>query len=283
MQTDCQQLRTDVTSLQQIPAYPVSSTSAKITKAENELTTGATDCLNGISQQNTNLINQAGNEKNKSREAEVEWYLKGGFLKHTCGHRIISCPTKGRSGPSLRYSCYKCKVGDTLNYHVSKKRDVMHDEFVDLLRQVKLKPGIAKLFREIILSRWNIEYKDAIAQTKLINDQLEALTLRKSKVVDYFLDEKIDETTKDNKLSQIDTEIMQQKLKQVDADAYVNQKEEIVDGGMLFMSDPAAFWNIAGLETKKRIQDVLFTEGLVYDFDKGFEPPKLNKSYLLIE
>lgn len=230
---------------------------------------------------NVAIIN--GNMKNKSREAEVEWYLKGGFLRHTCGHRIISCPSRGRSGPSLRYSCYKCKVGDQLNYHVSRKRDLMHDEFVELLKQVKLKPGISKLFREIILSRWNVEYKDAIVQTKLINDQLETLTKRKSKVVDYFLDEKIDEATKDTKLSQIEAEIMQLKLKLVDADDYVSQKEEIVDGGMLFMSDPAAFWNIAGLESKKRIQDVLFPEGLVYDFDKGFEPPKLNKSYLLIE
>ncbi len=49
------------------------------------------------------------------------------------------------------------------------------------------------------------------------------------------------------------------------------------------MSDPAAFWNIASLESKKRIQDVLFPEGLVYDFDSGFEPPVLSKSYLLIE
>jgi hypothetical protein len=61
LQTDCQQLKTDVASLQQIPAYPVQSTASKISQGENALATGATDCLNGLSQQDTNLINQAGN------------------------------------------------------------------------------------------------------------------------------------------------------------------------------------------------------------------------------
>jgi Tfp pilus assembly major pilin PilA len=61
-QTDCQQAQTDITSLQQIPAYPVASTNAKVVKAESELSSGATDCLNGLNQGSSALINQAGSE-----------------------------------------------------------------------------------------------------------------------------------------------------------------------------------------------------------------------------
>jgi hypothetical protein len=60
LQTDCQQLKIDVARLQQIPAYPVQSIASKISQGENALATGATNCLNGINQQDTNLINQAG-------------------------------------------------------------------------------------------------------------------------------------------------------------------------------------------------------------------------------
>ena len=52
---------------------------------------------------------------------------------------------------------------------------------------------------------------------------------------------------------------------------------------MLFMSEPATFWNMAELPLKKRIQDLIFPEGLVYDCEDGFRTATLNKSYLLIK
>ncbi len=61
LQVDCQQLKTDVTSLEQIPAYPVQSTAAKISQGETALATGATDCLNGLNQKSSSLIIQANN------------------------------------------------------------------------------------------------------------------------------------------------------------------------------------------------------------------------------
>lgn len=64
LQNDCQTLRTDVSNLRQIPAYPVQSTASKISQGENYLSSGATDCLNGTSQQSTSLINQAASSFN---------------------------------------------------------------------------------------------------------------------------------------------------------------------------------------------------------------------------
>ena len=60
-------------------------------------------------------------------------------------------------------------------------------------------------------------------------------------------------------------------------------KEKIIDGALLFMSNPGMFWNQAPIDVKKRIQDTIFPEGLEYDCDKGFGTAKLASSYLLIQ
>ena len=60
------------------------------------------------------------------------------------------------------------------------------------------------------------------------------------------------------------------------------EKEQIIDGALLFMSDPGLFWNQGSIEIKKRVQDVIFPEGLSYDCKDGFGTAKLNESYQLI-
>lgn len=63
----------------------------------------------------------------------------------------------------------------------------------------------------------------------------------------------------------------------------MEDKESIIDGALMFMSEPASFWNLSGIELKKRVQDAIFPEGLTYDCEKGFRTPILSESYLLIK
>jgi len=48
------------------------------------------------------------------------------------------------------------------------------------------------------------------------------------------------------------------------------------------MENAGLFWNLSSIEVKKRVQDVIFPEGLIYDFDKGFGSVKLANSYQLV-
>ena len=72
-------------------------------------------------------------------------------------------------------------------------------------------------------------------------------------------------------------------LQRIDMDSYVNEKERIIDSALLFMSEPASYWNLASLSLKKRMQDLLFPEGLVYDCEEGFRTPVLSNTHLLIK
>jgi hypothetical protein len=76
---------------------------------------------------------------------------------------------------------------------------------------------------------------------------------KKSRIIDLFIDGKLTEDEKRSKIQQVEQEIAKQSLQRVDADKYVGEKDQIIDGALLFMSDSSSFWNLANLALKKRV------------------------------
>lgn len=230
-----------------------------------------------------NLAIVAGNIKNNSRQAEPEWPFRGGFLKHICGHCMTGgAPISGNGQPSARYCCVYCRAS-VLGRQVSKMRDTVHVEFLELLGRVRPTEETQRLFKAIVLRTWNEEFKDALVVSTRVDAELAELKHKKSRILDLFIEGKLNEAEKNAKIQQAEEEIAKQNLQRVEADAYVQEKEQIIDGAMLFMAEPETFWKLAELPLKKRIQDLIFPEGLVYDCEDGFRTPVLNKSYLLIQ
>lgn len=238
----------------------------------------------GIIEEKTYYRNQAildGNSKNYSRRAEPDWPLRGGFMKHTCGKPMTGSAPRGRNGPSPRYSCPVCK-GRDIGRAVSRQKEQVHDDFLKLMQAVRPKPGVQRLFKEVVLRQWNNEFKDLLQHTQKIEEELSALQKKKSRIIDLFIDEKLTEAEKTAKLAEVESQAGSLKLQKVEATHYVAEKEQIIDGALLFMSDPGLFWNQGSIEIKKRVQDVIFPEGLTYDCEDGFGTAKLSESYLLI-
>lgn len=223
-----------------------------------------------------------GQTKTMSKHAEIDWPLRGGCIKHTCGKAMTGGSPRGHSGPSPRYSCTYCR-SSVLRKKVSTPRQKVHNDFMDVLATVKLSEGTSKLFKQIVLKKWQAEFTDAISHTSRIDGELTAWLNKKSKVLDLFIQGHLSNDEKQLKLDEIDHAVDQLKLQRIEADDYLTNREEIIDAAMLFMDNPASFWNVGGIEVKRRVQDLLFPAGLVYDCEDGFRTPQLNNSYLLIQ
>ncbi|WP_408996129.1 recombinase family protein [Streptomyces caniscabiei] len=223
-----------------------------------------------------------GSITNYSKHAESEWPLRGGFLRHICRKEMTGSAPRGRSGPSPRYACPQCKA-KVLKIPVSRARDAVHADFIRLLDQVRPSEPVQKLFKHIVLREWNNELKDSHRITRMLESEISALEDKKSKALDLFIEGKLTEMQKNNKIDEIDVELTKAQVRRAEVVHEVTDKEAIIDNALLFMSYPGKFWNIAPLEVKKRIQDTIFPEGLEYDCEKGFGTAKLAKSYLLIQ
>ncbi len=221
-----------------------------------------------------------GDIKKYSKHAELEWPLRGGFLKHTCGLSATGSAPRGRNGPSPRYHCSTCKA--TSIKHISKRREEVHDDFMALLAKIKPDEPTQMLFKQVVLKRWNNEYKEAIEHNANLNRELEAINEKKSRIIDLFIDGKLSESEKVQKLSEVDKTTAQIKIQSIEADKYITKKEAIIDGALLFMSDAGLFWNLSDISVRRRVQDAIFPEGVTYDFDNGFGTVKLAESYQLM-
>ncbi len=174
----------------------------------------------------------SGHIRKQSRHAELEWPLRGGFLKHTCGKAATGSAPRGRNGPSPRYSCMgDCKA--TRDKHVSRRREDVHDDFLRLMSRVKPDKPTQKLFKEIVLRSWNSEFKDAIGHNARLNREIEACNNKKSRVIDLFIEGKLTEEEKASKLDEVDKNMATLKIQSMEADKYVTQKEAIIDGALL--------------------------------------------------
>jgi site-specific DNA recombinase len=224
----------------------------------------------------------SGQVKNFSRQSEIDWPLRGGFIKHTCGKPMTGSSPKGQSGPSPRYSCIHCRAS-VLGKKVSTPRHKVHDDFIALLESVRPSEGVNKLFKEIVLKKWNVEFKDAVEHGSKIDNEIAAWQSKKSRILDLYIENNLSDAEKRQKLDEADKAITQLEMQRVDAGQYIKDRENIIDAALLFMDDPSAFWNVGGLQVKRRVQDLIFPEGLTYDCMDGFRTAKLNNSYLLMK
>lgn len=188
---------------------------------------------------------------------------------------------KGNSGPSPRYSCTHCRAS-VLKAPVSIKRDVAHGQFIELLNRIQPTHGVEKLFKEIVIKKWNNEYKEALDIADAIKKELGILNKRRSRVLDLYIDEKISEKDKTLKLEEISNTVINLKARQSDSDNLLTDKETVIDGALLFMKQAGTFWELADSQTRQHIQQVIFPEGITLDCSTGFRTPIVNSSYLLI-
>ncbi len=219
-----------------------------------------------------------------NRNNSDEYPLRGGFLCcYFCGGALTGNAPRGRGNKHYpRYSCTDCRRSEEIKA-TSKNREDVHAEFLDLLKVVRPKAGVAKVFKEVVLRNWNDEFKHTVDYNKTLSNDLNAIRLKKSKIIDLFIDGALSEEDKDAKLNELETKVTQLELKKADNDQDVKDKEQVVDSAVTLLTHPDEFWNLGSLEVKKRLQELVFPGGISYDLSTGVRTAQLNSSYLLMK
>ena len=134
-----------------------------------------------------------------------------------------------------------------------------------------------------MLRKWNSEFKDALSTSKRIDDYIAQLMQKKSRVIDLFIEDKLSNEAKEQKLAEIQNSISDLELQRIDAGSEVTNKELVVDNAIMLLTNADQFWNLGNLEVCKGLQDLIFPNGLQYSFSEGFGTVILSETHLLIE
>jgi site-specific DNA recombinase len=210
-------------------------------------------------------------EKRRNGTFPLRRYLKCGL----CEHPLTASVSKGRNGSYPAYHCSKCTkkaVGATVRI----SQEQAHADFERLLNLVQPARWISKAFREIVLRRWNYEFREVQDQRRRVDRELTELEDRKNKLIDKFVDDKIAEDIYHQQeerimLQRLELEEERSKLKITE-----QNKESIVDEAVRFISATQQLWSGSPLEDRQRFQKMVFKHGIFVNPDQTFRTTELS-------
>jgi site-specific DNA recombinase len=204
-----------------------------------------------------------------------EWPLRGGgFMKCAlCSSAITGSNPRGNGGSYPKYSCPKCRRPIT-GKQVSENKEAVHREFLDRLRLIHFSEEKLSLFREVVLKRWELEYKDARQQRREIDKTSEKLEDEKDELIRNLSKTGQLERSK-RVVDKIDRELVALQIQRGQLHEEELDREAIVGYAINFIRDLAKLWEDASPQHKLRFQKMVFPQGITYDFGVGFGTAKL--------
>ena len=236
-----------------------------------------------VIKKNIELID--GSKKNYVLKGDDLYPLKNILRCKNCKGKLTASGPRGQGGV---YPSYRCNAKTCLRRVTGRKAsassDKAHEEFRALLGALKpLNDGIAKLYKELVIREWNRQYESSIQNIAKLNARIEDDQMLRRKTTEKFISDKISESERDMQLRTIDGRIANLENDLSEAKEYMRVNEEVIDNAMLFIDEPAEFWNRTNTSVKQMVQLLLFPDGVEYDFETGFGTDVKTESHLLIK
>lgn len=179
------------------------------------------------------------------------------FVLCNCGQHITGNWSQGRS---QKYAYYRCP-----KHAPSIAVEQFEQEFFNLLESIRPSKETVKKFSEILKQKYDKKYNDLTVDITTIKKELEDLQEQRKMLVtknmagiyddDLFMEQ--DEILK-NKIIVKKVQISEGNIEKLDIDIICTFAEN-------FLQNIAQTWKNAELETKQRLQSIIFPEGVIYD------------------
>ena len=237
-----------------------------------------------VIQKNRDIVD--GTINNYSLHGDDMFPLRGGFLLcKNCMNPMTASAPRGRSGG--RYPQYHC------NKETCKKRvtgvspsvsvDKAHEDFRALLKSLRpLNEGVGRLFKQVVVRRWNEQFEQAIVGSKKLQVSIDRCEDYELKINKKYIEGKITEFERDLQKKANEKELRELQRELAELDDYKENYKKIIDNAMQFIENPEIFWNQSDTPVKRMIQQFIAPKGIPYSAGTGFGTTQDIESYLLI-
>ncbi len=198
----------------------------------------------------------------------------------TCGECKTPLTGSRSKGRKSRYPCYRCRNSGCRAVNV--RREALEKRFADLLRQLTPEKQYMRLFKEIVRQVWKQRQAASIAALRNVSGTLEALRERKNRVVNLFVDGRMDQDTYDQQVLRLDAEVQQAEQQLRDSDVEHMDVEAVLAFAERLVERPKELWLQSSLEQKQRLQRVFFLDGLTFTND-GFGTVASNSFFSVLQ
>jgi site-specific DNA recombinase len=195
-------------------------------------------------------------------------------LKHFMKCDSCGVPLTGGfcTGRSKRYAYYWCRNPNC--YEVKLTGERLEADFLALLRRLRPYAGDVANVPQMAAKVWAAAQGDTEKEVRLLEGRLAGQKRRKRKLLDSMLDGKIsDATYKEAEVEFcVEIAVLEKELRALDSQQMT--QDAFLRFVNLHMVDVAGAWQLATVEQKHRVQNLLFEGGLFYSEKAGI----LNRS-----
>ena len=219
-----------------------------------------------------------------SHDAKNELFpLRGDLKCAECGKPLTASKSRGENGN--KYGYYHCYNKQCSLCYKSKdlKSEDINIGFYEYLHEIRPNDDTLNLFKAILLDEWQGEVDSLKAVITNIENQLKECNSERAKIFEvaktgaFSADYIKTQTDKiDNREITLKTQISEVKIEEYDIETVINE-------GINFMKNPAATWKKSLIDTKQRIQKMVFPEGFYFDTNTGFGTPRLSSPFAFCE
>lgn len=185
-----------------------------------------------------------------------------------CGGKLAGYEVKKRN--RHYYKCQTCKeISINADYSAKFKLEGAHELFVTLLEKYTLKTELAPFFKTQLKYTYETLNKERTVESEILKKELEKAQeslkgVNKRYFTDPDLDKELYKSVKyefESKINDLKTKIAKLEDSLSNIDIYINASEEIA-------RNISKYWVSEGLETKRRVQDLVFNGKLSLDVKK---------------
>ena len=216
------------------------------------------------------LLNNKGKITSSYARNNPEFPLKQFIICPICGSPLTASKSTGRKNKKYAYyHCYNknCKA----QTRVSK--DKLEDLFLHYLSRLKPEHKHMKAFKKILKECYDKAVKDTKNLYKKLNQDLSSLEEKQNKLVDMYIEGKIRENDYKLKSESYSNEVNNIKNTLSTMESPKDDFNKCVDFVCESLENIDKLWIDCDLDTKQRLQQLIFPKGLVYKII-NFEPPK---------
>ena len=211
-----------------------------------------------------------------------EWPLRGGFLRCSeCRSGLTGSSPRGRTKTYPMYHCPVCRV-KKVGHKVSVKKELLHEQFEELLETITPHEATMKLFKQVVVKKWQSTHQQQRDYQKQKQHDLEKLRDRKQRVVTLFIDGELSAEEKNEQIKEIDGDIFRTELDLNEVNSEIIDTDALINFGVNMIQNAKKLWKMGDITEKQQLQNVIFPNGIVYDFVEGLGTPETSKLYEVI-
>lgn len=196
------------------------------------------------------------------QKANPEFPLRGFVRCATCGRTLTASNSRGKMGKTYPYyRCWNKACGA-----VQVRAEQLEQLFVELLLRVEVCPAKARLVENSLRSFWQEVRSETTQQADTAKKRIADLERRKQKLVHaYIYDQAIDRPTYDRELATLDESLTFASLELRDAQIEDLDLEASLGFGRSLLTNTSKLWTLASAPRKRRLQTLIFPEGITFD------------------